>query len=210
MSWVSVGRGWQKGLLCRKNKLKSTFSHKNILSIHCRAMHLIGHTVTHSADENIYMVWLVYSSSQLAIPIWLHSVCRMDRFFPYLALLTISISLLHLAAPTRVLTSQQRLWKQEIGAQVIVTQYCTLPSPPQLSQAPMAEPAALPAKLMTTAWWTGGGCRKQQISWTRTTGTEAATSQVHSFSPRPTHRRARLPQKLFILGSLCLQPLWGT
>lgn len=88
---------------------------------------------------------------------------------------------LHLSAPTRDLTRQQRLWKWEIGQQVAVTQDCVPLPLLQLSQAPLAVPAAFPNQLMTAARWTGGACGTQQISWTQATGLEAATREVHSF-----------------------------
>lgn len=148
------------------------------------------------------MVWLGSLSSQLAIPIWSQSVRRatMGSFriqvssHTWLCWQFPSHFSLHLAAPTRVLTSQQRLWKRQIGEQVLVIQYCVLLSLPQLSQAPLAVAAAFPTKLMRAARWTGGGCGKQQIIWTQT-GTEAATRKVHSFPPSTSSQKSHVATK---------------
>lgn len=134
------------------------------------------------------MISLGSLSSQPASPRWSPSVSRTtmgsfriqtsshtwlcSQLLPYF---------LHLSAPPRVLTSQQRLWKWEIGQQVAVTRGC-VPSPLLwLSQVPLAVPAAFPTQLMTAARWTGGGCGKQQISWTQAAGMAADTREVHSF-----------------------------
>ena len=152
------------------------------------------------------MVWLESLSSQLAIPMRLHSVSRatVGSFRIQASSHTWLCSqfpshFLHLAAPTRVLTSQQRLWKWEIGEQVKVTQCCALPSLTQLSQAPVAVAAAFPTELITAARWTGGSCGKWQISW------KQLPARFRAFSCQPSHRRVVLPQKLF--RSAQLQPL---
>lgn len=123
-------------------------------------------------------------SSQPAFPRWLHSVRRatMGSFRTQTSSHTWLCSqllpyFLQLSAPARVLTSQQRLWKWEIGQQVHSNSgLCAL-----LSKAPLCVPAAFAAQLMTAARWTGGGCGKQQISRTQATGMEADTREVHSF-----------------------------
>lgn len=155
-------------------------------------------------------------SSQPAIPRWLHSVSRAtmgslrtqtsshtwlcSQLLPYF---------LQLSAPAGAPTSQQRLWKWEIGQQVTVTQHCVPSSLLLLSaEAPLSVPAAFPAQLMTAARWTGGGCghsksaRHRQQEWKQTPG------RFPAFPHGPPCTGAVLSPKLF--RPVQLQPLWGT
>ena len=136
MSWVSVGRGWQKKLLCGKTQLKSTFSHQkcSVSSLH---NYVFNRSYSNTLSRWKYINGLtgifVFSTScphtitLLAEPSWT------DLGFSLLPIrgsVQFPSHFLHLAAPTSVLTRQQRLWKWGTGEQVTITQYCALPSLP--------------------------------------------------------------------------------
>lgn len=50
-----------------------------------------------------------------------------------------------------------------------------------LSPLALTSASAFPTQLMTATSWTGGGCGKEQISWTQAAGEAADTREVHGF-----------------------------
>lgn len=203
MSWASVGRGWQKGLLCGKTQLKSTFSHHKH-SVSSLLSYVFNRSCSNTLNRWKYMNGLtgifVFSTSY---PMQWHSDSR-----AIMASLRIQASshtwlcsqflshFLHLEAPTRVISSQQKLWKWQAREQIPVTQYLWAP----------CSPPAFPSS-------SGWGCcppsragDSSQMNWRRLWATasqldtdnrmEAATSEVQSFPPLTSPRKSCVVTKV--------------